>query len=120
MDDRTQPDPTRQSWQEFRLLLYLMPVFGVIPALVTLNRTQSDRQERQLSRAVLKLALAWLAGSVLLDVGGSQLEGLHLPLLLATSLLTSGYFVLNLCLMIRLWQRKSVNVPLLGRIHQSP
>jgi hypothetical protein len=89
----------------------------VIPALVTLSRAQSDRRERQLSRAVLKLALTWLSGSVLLDVGVSQLHGLHLPLLLATSVLTSGYFVLNMCLMLLLWQRKSVDVPLLGRIN---
>lgn len=109
-----------EELKNLTLLLYLMPVFGVGPALWTLSRPNRPRQERAISRLAIKLALAWFAGTVLLDVGIEGSEALKLPLLLTSSVLTSSYFVLNLWMMIRLWQRKPIDIPLFGRISRSP
>jgi hypothetical protein len=112
-----------QQESEFRnlkLLLYFMPVFGVIPALWSLNRAESTKEERNVSRVAMRLAIAWLASYMLFDVSASQIDALHIPLLLASSLITSSYFVLNLTIVILLWQRKSLNLPFFGRVERLP
>jgi hypothetical protein len=106
--------------QDIKLFLYLMPVFGMVPALWTLNKADSTRQERNLSRVAIKLALSWLGVYILLQTGAGASESLQLPLLLTSSVVTSGYFVMNLWLMILLWQRRSVHVPLLGKVNRLP
>jgi hypothetical protein len=120
------PNPMQklsQQESEFRnlkLLLYFMPVFGIIPALWSLNRTDSTKEERNVSRVAVRLAIAWLASYMLFDVSASQIEALHIPLLLTSSLITSSYFVLNLTIVILLWQRKSLNLPFFGRVERLP
>ncbi|MBE9033105.1 hypothetical protein IQ266_25540 [filamentous cyanobacterium LEGE 11480] len=99
-----------------KLMLYFMPVFGIIPALWSLNSETSTRTERNASRVAVKLALTWFASYMLFDIGAQNIDALHLPLLLTSSLITSGYFVMNLWLVILLWQRKSIDVPLLGKV----
>ena len=106
----------RQELKNLMLLLYLMPVFGVGPALWTLSQPERPKAERALSRMAIKLMVAWFAGTVMLDVGVENAEGLKLPLLIASSVLTSGYFVLNLGLMLRLWQGRTIDLPLFGRV----
>ncbi len=109
--DRQEPDT-----RSLKLMLYFMPVFGIIPSLWSLNHTDSTRAERNASRMAIKLALTWFASYMLFDVGAQNIDALHLPLLLTSSLITSGYFVMNLWLVILLWQRKSIDVPLLGQV----
>ena len=99
----------RQELKNLMLLLYLMPVFGVGPALWTLSQPERPKAERALSRMAIKLMMAWFAGTVMLDVGVENMEGLRLPLLIASSVLTSGYFVMNLGLMLRLWQGRTID-----------
>lgn len=106
----------KDELKSLTLLLYLMPVFGVGPAMWTLSRPDRSKQERALSRLAIKLAMAWFAGTVMFDLGVNNSDTIKVPLLLASSLLTSGYFVLNLYLMLRLWQRKPVDVPFFGRV----
>lgn len=106
----------RQELKNLMLLLYLMPVFGVGPALWTLSQPERPKAERALSRMAIKLMAAWFAGTVMLDVGVENVEGLKLPLLIASSVFTSGYFVLNLGLMLRLWQGRTIDLPLFGRV----
>lgn len=98
------------------LLFYLMPIFGVGPAMWTLSRPDRSPTERALSRLAIKLMLAWFAGTIALDVGVENIEALKLPLLIVSSLFTSGYFVLNLGLMLRLWQGRSIDLPFFGRL----
>jgi hypothetical protein len=98
------------------LLFYLMPVFGVGPAMWTLSRPDRSPSERALSRIAIKLMLVWFAGTVALDVGVENMEALKLPLLIVSSLFTSGYFVLNLGLMLRLWRGQTIDLPLIGRV----
>jgi hypothetical protein len=97
--------------KHLQLFLYLIPVVGFFPALWTLYRRRGNRQERTLSRLVVTLAFGWLFGSVLLGSAANASETAALPLLLTSSLLTSGYFLVNIWLMVRLWQRKSLRLP---------
>lgn len=112
--------PENQDIQHLKLFLYLLPVFGFFPALWTLYRHKGTRQERSLSRLVIKLALGWLVTYFLLGAGATTSESLQIPLLLTSSLLTSGYFLVNLWMMVRLWQRKAIELPLLGRVGRLP
>jgi hypothetical protein len=122
LDPQHSEDPTSldSGVQDIKLFLYLMPVFGMVPALWTLNKADSTRQERNLSRVAIKLALSWLGAYILLQTGAGASESLQLPLLLTSSVVTSGYFVMNLWLMILLWQRQSVHVPLVGKVSRLP
>ncbi|WP_370583863.1 hypothetical protein [Oxynema sp. CENA135] len=95
---------------------YLIPVFGTIPALWTLYRRGGTAEQRRISRLAVTLALLWLGGYILLETGANHAESLHLPLLLTSSLLSSGYFVVNIWLMVRLWRRRRIDLPGIGRI----
>ncbi|MCY7322045.1 MAG: hypothetical protein LH660_09685 [Phormidesmis sp. CAN_BIN36] len=109
-----------QDIQHLKLFLYLLPVFGFFPALRTLYRHKGTRSERSLSRLAIKLALGWLVAYFLLGAGAVTSDSLQVPLLLTSSLLTSGYFLLNLWLMVQLWRRKAIDLPLLGRVGRLP
>jgi len=98
-----------------RLFIYLLPVVGFFPALWTLYRGRGSREQRSLSRLVITLAMAWLLGYVLLGTGAQTTDAMALPLLVTSSLLTSGYFLVNFWLMVRLWQRKSLRLPIVSR-----
>lgn len=103
-----------QDIKHLQLFIYLIPIVGFFPALWTLYRRSGTRQQRNLSRLVITLALGWLFGYLLLGVGAQTTESLSLPLLLTSSLLTSGYFLVNIWLMVRLWQRKPLRLPLVS------
>lgn len=100
-----------QEIKRLQLFLYLVPVVGFFPAIWTLYRRQGTRSQRNLSRLVVTLALGWLFGYLLLGLGTQASESLSLPLLITSSLLTSGYFLVNIWLMVRLWQRKPLRLP---------
>jgi hypothetical protein len=106
------PDPFENfEVHRLKLFLYLVPIIGCLPALWTLYQQQGTRRERELSRVAVTLAFSWLLSYGLLGIGAQSSEALSLPFLLTSSLLTSGYFVTNLWLMVRLWQRKPVRLP---------
>ena len=104
--------------RHLQLYLYLTPVFGVFPALWTLYRRQGSREQLAVSRLAVTLAFGWLLGYILLAAGAGTSESGRIPMLLANSLLTSGYFVLSISLMIRLWQRQSLRLPLISRFSE--
>ncbi|NDJ18824.1 hypothetical protein [Myxacorys almedinensis] len=106
--------------RHIKLFLYLLPVFGFFPAIWTLYRQGGTRPERTLSRLVIKLSVGWLVAYVLLGFGATSSSSLHLPMLISASLLTSGYFLVNLWMMVQLWQRKSVGLPGVGWVKRLP
>jgi hypothetical protein len=113
----TIPDPFEsQDLKRLQLFLYLVPVVGFFPALWTLYRGQGTRQQKNLSRLVVTLALGWLLGYILLGVGANASEALSLPLLITSSLFTSGYFLVNLWLMVQLWRRKVLRLPIVSKL----
>ena len=72
----TAPDPfENQDFKRLQLFLYLVPVVGFFPALWTLYRGQGTRQQKNLSRLVVTLALGWLLGYILL--GAAQALLIH-------------------------------------------
>ncbi|MEN9272137.1 MAG: hypothetical protein Q6K18_03055, partial [Gloeomargarita sp. DG_1_5_bins_55] len=94
-----------------RLLFYLLPVVGLAPAVWNLLTNQSrSRPERDLSRSVITLTGLWLLTYVLLG-GVAQQESLAVPALVVNSLITSGYFILQLGLMVRVWRGQSLRLP---------
>lgn len=102
------------------LLLYLIPVFGLVPSIWALAHRRSNRQQRSTSRLSVTLAAAWVLGYVLLNLGamggGSELNSLGSSLMLFNTLLTSGYFVGSVALMLRVWQKQPLQVPGLSKI----
>jgi hypothetical protein len=110
-------DPLENSdLNRLQLFVYLVPVFGLFPALWTLYRRQGSREQQAVSRLSVTLAFGWLLGYILLSAGGQASEFWTLRLLFMNTLLTSGYFLVSVGLMVRLWQRKSPRLPGISRI----
>ncbi len=100
------------------LLFYLIPILGFFPSLWTLYRHNrvgrgalATRHSLAVSRLSVTLAFSWLLGYLLLNVGAETSEFLTLRLLVLNSLLTSGYFLVSIWLMVRLASRSSVRLP---------
>lgn len=103
------------------LFIYLVPIFGVVPAVWTLTRRERDRKQREVSRVAILVGLAWLLGTLCLTSGvaisnAENAQGMGISLLLFNSLLTSGYFLSNVWLMVRVWRRQSLDLPGLHRV----
>lgn len=106
------PDRFRtQDLKHLQLFIYLVPMVGFFPAIWTLYRRRGSEEQRAASRLAITLALGWLFGYLLLGSGAQATDSLSVPLLITSSLLTSGYFLINIWLMVRLWQRKSIWLP---------
>ncbi|MEM7771416.1 MAG: hypothetical protein AAF327_13025 [Cyanobacteria bacterium P01_A01_bin.37] len=102
--------------KRLKMFICLVPVVGFFPALWTLYRNRSSREERSVSRLVVTLSLLWILSVTLLNTGAQTVDGATLPFMISSTLLTSGYFVANLWLMMRLWQRKRLKFPLVSRL----
>jgi hypothetical protein len=99
--------------EKLQLFLNLVPIFGVFPALWTLYVENAQGPVRSVSRLAVTLALTWLIATILL-AGGASAHFSHLATLrfwLAAGFVGSGYFALNLVLMLRVLQRKPVKLP---------
>ena len=80
------------------LFIYLVPVFGVVPALWTLSRRDSDRKQREVSRVATLIGLAWLIGTLLLTSGvavtsGENAQSMGFSQLLFNGLLPPAIFL---------------------------
>lgn len=110
-------DPDRsQTLEKLKLLIYLVPIFGFFPAVWSLWLRQGSRQEQAASRLVVTLAVGWLLTYALLSAGSQLSPALTLRFLVSGTLVTTGYFVTNLWLMIRLLQGKAVRLPGLSQL----
>lgn len=110
-------DPLENSdLQRLQLFVYLVPVLGFFPAIWTLYRRQGTREQQAVSRLSVTLACGWLLGYILLSTGSQTSELLTIRLLFLNTLLTSGYFLISIGLMMRVWQRKSVRLPGISRV----
>lgn len=99
------------TFERLKLMIYLVPIFGVVPAGYSLWTKQGSRQEQSVSRLVITLALSWVMVYGLLSAGSHLAPGLSLRFLISNTLVTTGYTLTNLVLMIRLLQGKSVKLP---------
>lgn len=115
-DSRISAAFENRDLQRLLVFIYLIPVVGFLPALWTLYQQRGSREQRQASRLVVVLTTGWILGYLLLGMGAQTSSSLSLPLLIVSSLLTSGYFLVNIWLMICLWQGKSLYLPGLSRL----
>lgn len=110
-------DPLENSdLQRLQLFVYLVPVLGFFPAMWTLYRREGTREQQTVSRLSVTLAFSWLLGYILLSTGAQTSELLTIRLLFLNTLLTSGYFLVSIGLMVRVLQRKSVRLPGISRV----
>jgi hypothetical protein len=109
------PDPFgEQKLKQLELFIYLLPIVGSIPALWRLYSKQGSREQQIVSRFSVTLTLIWLITYSLLWAGAAQTSELTtLRILYFNGLFTSGYFLVCIGLMVRLWQGK---LPRLGSI----
>lgn len=105
-----------QRLETLKLMIYLVPIFGTVPALVSLIRQSGSQREQGISRLVITLALSWLIIYGLLGAGSQLAPALSLRLLISNTLVTTGYMLTNLTLMVRLLQGKPVRLPGFSRL----
>jgi hypothetical protein len=114
MDDNLQEILTSPTLNRLWLFAYLIPVFGMVPAVWTLTQGKSDRRYRAMSRLTLGLGGVWLLGTVVFNSALSASESgmsTQMLLMLVNSVFTSSYFVLSLGLMVRVWKRQPADLP---------
>ncbi|NEQ43137.1 MAG: hypothetical protein F6K00_06105 [Leptolyngbya sp. SIOISBB] len=113
---RSRSSDPETKLETLKLVIYLVPIFGFFPALWSLYLQQGTPREQTVSKTAVTLALAWVAVYVL-TAAGSQASDLASTRLLVTSLLaTTGYFVTNLWLMVRLLQGGSARLPGISKL----
>jgi hypothetical protein len=109
-----------QDIERLWLFIYLVPVFGLAPAVWTLASRTSDRRQRNTSRLAVTVAVVWVLGYAGLNIGsigsGTEMSALGSSVLLLNTFLTSGYFLTCLWLMARLWQNQPLHLPGLSKI----
>jgi hypothetical protein len=93
--------------------VYLTPVIGLLPSMWAIYRGQRDKRQLAACRLSILLAFIWLSTylglNVSADLAGASTLGLRL--LFLNSLVTSGYFMTSLWLMMLLWQKQSLRLP---------
>lgn len=114
--DRLDNRQDHQPLQRLQLFAYLLPILGCFPALWTLYRRQGTREQLAVSRLSVTLAFAWLLGYILLLSGAQITEFWSFRLLFINTMLTSGYFVVTIWLMVRLWQGKLPRLPGISQV----
>ncbi len=106
-------EPTNNlDLQHLQLFFYLIPIFGFFPSLWSLYQSDTaNREQLKVSRLSVTLAGSWIVGYLLLGMGAETSEFLSLRLLLLNTFLTSGYFLVSMLLIIRLYKRKPMRLP---------
>lgn len=115
-DPAQEPACNRESdaLERVETFLYLTPVMGLLPSLWAIYRRQCGKRQLSVCRLSVLLASIWSSVYLSLNVG-ADLSGADtafaLRLLFMNGLITSGYFMVSLWLMMLLWQKKSVRLP---------
>ena len=105
-------EPTRHrdldALARLETFLYLTPVVGLLPSMWAIYRCQRDKRQLAVCRLSVLLAFTWLSIYLSLNVGAdlSGASAVGYRLLFLNSLMTSGYFMVSIWLMVP--DRKSV------------
>ncbi|MEM9004683.1 MAG: hypothetical protein AAGE59_14320 [Cyanobacteria bacterium P01_F01_bin.86] len=102
--------------ETLKLIIYLVPIFGFFPSLWSLYWKQGSRREQTVSKTAIALAIAWVTVYGVTAAGSQALDVASTRLLITSLLATTGYFVTNLWLMLRLLQGKTVRLPGISKL----
>jgi NO-binding membrane sensor protein with MHYT domain len=102
--------------ETLKLMLYLVPIFGFFPALWSLYFQQGSVREKSVSKTAVTLALLWVLLYGLTAVGAQGTDLMSTRLLVGSLLATTGYFMTNLWLMVRLMRGGSTRLPGISRL----
>lgn len=99
--------------QRLQTFVNLTPVVGILPSLWTLYISNEKGPVRDASRLAVVLGMSWLVATVIFSLGGSAhlSQVATLRFWLASSFVGSGYFLLNVWLMFRVWRGQSIKLP---------
>ena len=93
---------------KLELIVYLIPILGAFPALLRLYRPGGTKAQRSTSRLSVNLTLTWAILYLLFWFGSSSEGGaISFRFLYANGIVTTGYVITCLVLMVRIWQGKS-------------
>jgi hypothetical protein len=91
--------------EKFYKSLYFLPIFGIIPAILTLNNCEAGADSKRASRSAIILALAWAAVYFSCWQGSNLTEGItSIRLLYTDALMTTGYFGLCFWMALKIWR----------------
>lgn len=108
----TPPNSDSESvLQRLQLILYLVPIFGCVPAAWSLYIQPGSKQTQNVSRLVMTLAVGWIVLYGMLSAGSQLSPAFTLRFMTTNLLVTTGYFLTNFWLMVRLLRGKSVRLP---------
>lgn len=102
--------------ETLKLVIYLVPIFGFFPALWSLYFKQGSNREQAVSKTAVTLAMAWIVVYVLTAAGSQAADVVSMRLLVTSLLATTGYFITNTWLMVRLLQGGSVRLPGISKL----
>ena len=102
--------------ETLKLIIYLVPIFGVFPSLWGLYWKQSSRREQTVSKTAIALAIAWVMVYGVTTAGSQAVDVAATRLLISSLLATTGYFITNFWLMLRLLQGKTVRLPGISKL----
>lgn len=113
--DRHQAISRESAQERVQMFLCLVPVFGLMPAVIALVRQRSSRKVRDVSQLAIALMLTWAIAYG--AMGGVPTEGESAQVVgeLVKASLSSGYFAFCMYLMYRLYRHQSVGLPWLSR-----
>ena len=123
----------RSEQTRLKLILYLIPFVGFLPALWSLyhaplrspkfSRQDSkdirSRKEGQVARLAVTSGGLWAVITVLLSTGALTGDGIGLGMLVWASLLTSSYFIVNVSLMIQVLRRQRLYLMGLSEVSEN-
>ncbi len=104
--DATAPNP--EKWQ---LYMYLLPVFGAIPAVLTLTKRNHSATVHHTCQTAVMLMILWAVGYG--AMGGVPLNGdlLNPQTALIQGSFSTVYFLTCLYLMVRVWRNQPIHLP---------
>jgi len=100
--------PAPEKWQ---LYMYLLPVFGAIPAMLALTKRNRSAAVHQTCQTAVVLMMTWAVAYG--AMGGVPLNGdvLNPQTALIQGSFSMAYFMMCLYLMLRVWRNQPVHLP---------
>ncbi|MEL6381241.1 MAG: hypothetical protein AAFQ89_01970 [Cyanobacteria bacterium J06626_18] len=113
---RSRHTDSETKLETLKLVIYLVPIFGFFPSLWSLYLKQGSRREQTVSKTAIALAITWVMVYGVTAAGAQAVDVASTRLLISSLLATTGYFVTNFWLMVRLLQGKTVRLPGISKI----